>query len=123
MSELDSASLSELADGDPPMLRGSLPPASSDNRSVVRGRPGCVEAAGIQRTSGNLGDPAAGAGQQVAPAPKRWGRHNLPSGAGRESDLPIVARKRLIPVEPRGRTLIGYSAKEGSPLERKFHYG
>ncbi len=32
------------------------------------------------------------------------GRHNLFCGPGRESDRPIVAKKRLIPVERRGRS-------------------
>lgn len=73
--------------------------------------------------SGNLGDPAARVGQQVARTQGRWGIHNPPYRSGRESDLPIVARKRLIPVEPRGRTLISFSSRKGIPLEQKLPYG
>ena len=68
-----------------------------------------------RESPGNLGDPAGRAGQQVAPAQRRQGIHNLLSCPGREPDLPIVARKRLIPVEPRGRTLISFSSREGGP--------
>jgi len=42
---------------------------------------------------------------------------------GREPDLPIVARKRLIPVEPRGRTLLLFSSREGGPLGHNVPYG
>ena len=76
-----------------------------------------------RESPGNLGDPAGRAGQQVAPAPRRQGIHNLLSCPGRESDLPIVARKRLTPVEPRGRTLIVFSSREGKPLEQELRYG
>ena len=87
------------------------------------GRPGCLRWHVSKEPPGNLGDPAGRAGPQVALAQRRWGIHNLHFFSGRESDLPIVARKRLIPVEPRGRTLLSFSSKEGEPLEERLYYG
>jgi hypothetical protein len=49
----------------------------------------------------NLGGPARWAALH---AQRRGGRHNPASGRGRESDRLVVAKKRLIPVERRGRT-------------------
>jgi len=72
---------------------------------------------------GNLGGPAERVGPQVACTRGRRGIHNPPVRSGRESDLLVVARKRLIPVEPRGRTLISFSSKEGGPLGKRPHYG
>jgi hypothetical protein len=122
-SELDSASLLSVAaatlprDGEACHRRQGITGAW---RRAVRG--------GWRRqvsreSPGNLGGPAGRTGQQVAPVQRRQGIQNLLSCPGRESDLPIVARKRLTPVEPRGRTLIVFSSREGKPLEHKLCYG
>ncbi len=39
------------------------------------------------------------------------------SGSGRKSDSPIVAGKRLIPVEPRGGTVNTRLTTKGGPLD------
>lgn len=59
----------------------------------------------------NLGDPAQRDGLCVGgPA----GRHNrIGGGCGRESDWPIVARKRVTTVERRGRSHGELMSEEG----------
>ena len=58
-------------------------------------------------------------GVVAVPYPSIMGRHdlhNLLAWLGWEPDLPLGAWKRLIPVAPRGRTLIPFSSREGIPL-------
>ena len=58
----------------------------------------------------NLGDPTPLDGLCVR---RRAGMHNGASGGGRESDRPIVARKRVTTVERRGRGHCVLMSEEG----------
>lgn len=57
-------------------------------------------------------------------AERRERMHKFPFGSGRKSDTPIVAKKRLIPVERRGGTVIALLTRKGQPLDGEpIHYG
>jgi hypothetical protein len=64
---------------------------------------------GIERPR-NLGDPVQCDGLCVG---GRAGRHNRAAGCGRESERPIVARKRVTTVERRGRSQCELMSEEG----------
>lgn len=64
--------------------------------------------------SRNLGGPTSGAVSYVAQRTER--RNNLGIVDGRESDRPIVAEKRLIPVERRGLSMGMPMTRKGEPL-------
>ncbi len=98
-SEPDSVSLrlvkaASLSKVRKPEISGEVMGASS--RWAFRD--GWGRRAGTDR-SRKLGDPAGWERSQQGE-----GRHNLIRGPGRESDRLIVAKKRLIPVERRGRS-------------------
>lgn len=99
-SEPGSASVHNLSVAS---LPNELKPAiggeetSASTRRTLRGERG--QRAGTDR-SRNLGDPPEWGRRPQ----RREGRHNLPEGSGRESDRPIVARKRVMTEERRGLT-------------------
>ena len=98
-SELESASLrtvkvASLSEMLKPDTDGEA--TGECNHRAFRG--GRRQRAGTERPR-NLGDPAQLDGLCVR---RRAGMHNCARGCGRESDRPIVARKRVMTVERRG---------------------
>jgi hypothetical protein len=115
-SELDSASLhkakvANLAERMKPATDGEETGESS--RWAFRGD--WRQRVGKER-SRNLGDPTW---RDAKVSEALEGRHNRQGGCGRESDRPIVARKRVMTVERRGRSQYALMSEEEWPRHRR----